>query len=146
MAKRFTLEEAQRLLSSLDPLLRKAIQRKSAYAAAEQAVKEFSQRILVSGGMLIDRDQVIAARNQRDAAAAELRSVLEEVQEFGCVVKDLDIGLLDFPTMFRGREVYLCWKLGEPSISWWHGTDEGFAGRKSIDQDFREHHKGDPTH
>jgi len=57
-------------------------------------------------------------------------------------VKDLDIGLVDFPTLFRGAEVYLCWRLGEPAIQFWHGVDEGFAKRKAIDQDFRDHHNG----
>jgi hypothetical protein len=55
-------------------------------------------------------------------------------------VKDLDIGLVDFPTVFRGVEVCLCWKLGEPRIGYWHGAEEGFRGRKPIDQDFLAHH------
>ena len=67
------------------------------------------------------------------------------MQAIGCVVKDLDIGLIDFPTEFRGEEVYLCWKLGEPRIEFWHGVEEGFRGRKAIDQDFRDHHRGDPA-
>ena len=58
------------------------------------------------------------------------------MQEIGCLIKDLDIGLIDFPTTYRGEEVYLCWKLGEPGIEYWHGVDEGFRGRKPIDQDF----------
>ena len=72
-----------------------------------------------------------------------LREAIEQMQELGCVIKDLDTGLLDFPTLFRGKEVYLCWKLGEPSIGFWHGVDEGFRGRKPIDQDFLDHHEGD---
>jgi hypothetical protein len=70
---------------------------------------------------------------------------VEEVQEMGCLVKDLDMGLVDFPTTFRGEEVYLCWKLGEEEIAFWHGVDEGFRGRKAIDRDFRAHHQGDQT-
>jgi hypothetical protein len=60
-------------------------------------------------------------------------------------VKDLDTGLVDFPTMYRGVEVCLCWKLGEGAIGYWHGVDEGFRGRKPIDQDFRDQHRGDPA-
>jgi hypothetical protein len=56
------------------------------------------------------------------------------------VVKDLDTGLLDFPTLYQGREVYLCWRLGESQINYWHGVDEGFAGRKAIDDDFLANH------
>jgi len=143
MAKRFTLSQAQSLIASIGPLLRKAIELKSQYAESERAFQELTHRIMVRGGLLVDRDRALTVRKARDTAAQQLRDTVNEVQEFGCVIKDLDMGLLDFPTLFRGREVYLCWKLGEPSISYWHGVDEGFAGRKEIDQDFREHHRGD---
>jgi hypothetical protein len=143
MAKRFNLSEAQSLIGKISPLLQSAIEVKSQYAAADRAFQEFSQRIMVTGGLLVNRERALELRQRRDSLAQKLREMINEVQEFGCVIKDLDIGLLDFPTLFRGREVYLCWKLGEPSISFWHGVDEGFAGRKEIDQDFREHHSGD---
>jgi hypothetical protein len=61
----------------------------------------------------------------------------------GVLVKDLDIGLIDFLTHYQGREVCLCWKLGEERIRFWHGTGEGFAGRKPIDGEFLENHRGD---
>ena len=63
--------------------------------------------------------------------------------ETGCLVKDLDKGLVDFPTLFRGEEVYLCWKMDEPAIQFWHSVEEGFSGRKQIDQEFRDNHRGD---
>ena len=143
MPKRFTLAEAESLIPSVDRLLRKAVELKSGFSSAEQHVESFQRRIVMMGGMVVDRAKVREARDQRDEAAAGLRTVIEEVQELGCVVKDLDIGLVDFPTLFHGREVYLCWKLGEPAIAFWHGVDEGFAGRKAIDQDFHENHQGD---
>ncbi len=143
MPKRFTLAEAESLIPNVDRLLRKAIEMKSGFATAEERVSSFQERVVLMGGIVVDRNKVRAAREERDEAAAGLRSAIEEVQEFGCVVKDLDIGLVDFPTLFRGQEVYLCWKLGEPAITFWHGVDEGFAGRKPIDDDFRKHHQGD---
>ena len=143
MPKRFTLAEAQSLLPSVDRLLRKAVALKAEYTGAERRVQSYQQRIVVMGGMLVDRAQIRQVREKRDETAANLRGTIEEVQELGCVVKDLDMGLVDFPTLFQDREVYLCWKLGEPAIAFWHGVDEGFAGRKAIDQDFREHHQGD---
>jgi len=143
MSKRFTLAQAQSLITTVDPLLRKAIEWKGRYAEADRAFQAFGHRILMSGGALVDREQALAVKNQREAAAQKLQEIIQEVQEFGCVVKDLDIGLLDFPSVFRGREVYLCWKLGESKIAYWHGMDEGFAGRKEIDEDFRDHHRGD---
>jgi len=143
MPKRFTLPEAQSLIPSVDRLIRQAVELKSGYAEAERRVESFQRRILMMGGLVVDRSKVRVSREERDEAAAGLRRVIEQVQELGCVVKDLDMGLVDFPTLFNGREVYLCWKLGEPSIAFWHGVDEGFAGRKPIDDDFRENHQGD---
>ena len=59
------------------------------------------------------------------------------------VVKDLDVGLVDFPTFYRGEEVYLCWRMDESDIDHWHGVHEGFAGRKEIDRHFVENHRGE---
>lgn len=143
MPKRFTLPEAQSLIPSVDPLLRKAIECKAVYEEAEREIQSFTQRILLMGGIVVNREPVLSARDRRNRASERLKEAIEEVQDFGCVIKDLDTGLIDFPTLFHGREVYLCWKLGEPAIAFWHGVDEGFAGRKAIDQDFRDHHRGD---
>ena len=145
MAKRFTLAEAQSLIPEVSRLLSGAVSLKGEYQDAEQAIQIWMQRITMMGGVTVDRNQAIDTRKRRDTSAASLRSAIEQVQAIGCVVKDLDIGLVDFPTEFRGEEVYLCWKLGEPKIEFWHGVEEGFRGRKAIDQDFRDHHRGDPA-
>jgi len=144
MPKRFTLVEAESLLPQLERLLRQAIELKDGFTSAERSVDSITERITMMGGVTVDRGRALEARTRRDESASSLRGAIEEVQEIGCVIKDLDIGLVDFPTLFRGREVYLCWKLGEPAIGFWHGVDEGFAGRKAIDQEFRDHHEGDP--
>jgi len=143
MPKRFTLAEAQSLIPKVESLLQSAILAKAEYEKAERVIQEFSEHIMLMGGVTVDRKQAVDARNRRENEAAELRNAIESVQETGCVVKDLDTGLIDFPTLYRGEEVYLCWKLGEPAIAFWHGVDEGFRGRKAIDQDFRENHRGD---
>jgi len=143
MPKRFTHAEAQSLIPQVGRLLRDAIAAKSDYDEADRAIQEFSERIMMMGGITVDRERALAARSRRDTAAGRLRAAIEEVQETGCIIKDLEIGLVDFPTLLRGVEVYLCWKLGESAIEFWHGVDEGFRGRKSIDQDFLDHHTGD---
>jgi hypothetical protein len=61
---------------------------------------------------------------------------MEHIEDSGCLVKDLDIGLIDFPAMLGQQQVFLCWKLGEPRIEFWHGVHEGFAGRKPIEDEF----------
>ena len=63
------------------------------------------------GGSRINRDDVISLRERRETLATRLRDAIESIQEFGCQIKDLDIGLIDFPTLYNGVEVLLCWKL-----------------------------------
>ena len=143
MAKRFTHSEAQLLLPEVGRLLRDALDAKTEYQEAEKAIQDLSERVMMMGGVMVDRDRALTARSRRDAAAAMLKGAIDAVQDTGCLVKDLDIGLVDFPTLFKGVEVYLCWKLGEPGIEFWHGVEEGFRGRKPIDQDFLQNHRGD---
>lgn len=143
MPKRFTLAEAQGLIPELERLLADALALKSDYDEGERRLQEFTERVMVMGGVRVDRARALEERSSRESVAARLRSAIERVQELGCVVKDLDTGLVDFPTVFRGEDVYLCWKVGERAIEFWHGIDEGFRGRKAIDQDFLDHHRGD---
>ncbi len=127
-------------------MLEEALNLKAEYASAEEELQEFAQRVTVLGGSRVDRGRHLALRARRDGAAARLRETIEAVQSTGCLIKDLDLGLLDFPALYRGQEVYLCWRLGEPAIGYWHGVEEGFRGRKPIDDDFRRNHRGDPPH
>ena len=145
MPKRFTLAQAQSLIPRVDRLLREAIALKSRFVEAERALQSFNERIMLMGGMTVDRDQFLQAKSRRESEGERLRNAVEQLQNLGCLVKDLDAGLVDFPTLFRGQEVYLCWKLGEPSIEFWHDADQGFRGRKAIDRDFRDHLEGDRT-
>ena len=143
MPKRFTHAEAQSLIPEVGRLLQDAVVAKTEYQEAESVIQQFTERVMMMGGVTVDRDRAVDTRSRRDSAAKALRAVIEQLQETGCVLKDLDIGLVDFPTLLRGVEVYLCWKLGEPAIEYWHGVEEGFRGRKAIDQDFLDHHTGD---
>src|SRR5262245_62686244 len=110
MPKRFTLAEAQRLIPRVEGLLREAIEIKASYEEAEKQIQSMQERVMMMGGVMLDREQAVGARTRRDGAAARLRNAIESVQEAGCLIKDLDIGLIDFPTSYRGVEVYLCWK------------------------------------
>ncbi len=143
MSRRFTLQEAESLLPEIEKSIREAIASKSELEQAETALQAINQRVIMLGGVLVDRSAVYQNRLRRDQSAERLKAAIQKIQESGCLIKDLDVGLVDFPTLFRGDEVYLCWKLGETGISFWHGTQEGFAGRKPIDAEFREQHRGD---
>jgi hypothetical protein len=143
MPRFFTLRQAEQLLPEVESSIRDAISLKSEYQQAEDDWQDLLQRITMLGGMLVDHSKMREQKNRRESLAVRLKEVLEKIHEYGCVVKDLDIGLIDFPTQFHGEEVYLCWKLGESGIQFWHGVNEGFRGRKAIDQEFLEHHRGE---
>jgi len=130
----FTLDEAQSLLPVLESLLRTAINGKKLMEEVEGEMQSLSHRIFLNGGTHVD--VVAIARRKAEGAKAEqhAKDALAEIDSIGVQVKDLDIGLLDFPCEVDGRIVLLCWKMGEPAITHWHGTDEGFAGRKAIDE------------
>ena len=135
MAKRtFTLQEAQSLLPVLESLLRNSMQGKQEAEDIEREFQAVAHRIQGAGGMLLDIRQLATRRAQRDKAAQRVKDALAEMDAMGVQVKDLDIGLLDFPCMVGDRLILLCWKLGEKTIGFWHDTEEGFRGRKPIDQ------------
>jgi hypothetical protein len=136
----FKLDECQRLLPELDSALREALFHKDEYQKADQELDQSVHHIRSSGGANIDRSAYLAMRARRDTSAAALQSALDRIGHTGAVVKDLDIGLIDFLSLYQGREVCLCWKLGEDRIAFWHGTEEGFRGRKPIDDDFLRGH------
>jgi hypothetical protein len=140
----FTLLQAETLLPQLERLLRGVIDQKRAYEQAEGEITSMSQRITLTGGMLVSREQMARTRKKKDAAVRGLAAAVEKIQDLGCQIKDADTGLIDFPTLYRGQEVYLCWKLGEPSIEFWHRVEDGFRGRQRIDSEFLANHKGDP--
>lgn len=143
MPRFFTLAQAEKLLPQVESAVREAITLKAAYDRAEAESQSFSRRLMVSGGMHVDGSRLLEQKSRRESAALRVKDSIERVHKFGCHVKDLEIGLIDFPALFNGQEVCLCWKLGESGIQFWHGVHEGFRGRKAIDQKFLEQHQGE---
>jgi len=133
-ARTFTLDEAQVLVPVLESLLRTAIAGKKLMEEVEAEMQALAHRIFLNGGTHVD--VVPLARRKAERAKAEQRAkdALAEIDSIGVQVKDLEIGLLDFPCEVEGRTVLLCWKMGEQSITHWHTPEEGFAGRKVIDE------------
>lgn len=127
----FTLEEANALLAEVAPLAERMVERKRALDEAEARREALLVRIGGNGGDLTPSDVAEAATRVSEAAAA-LSELVEAIQARGVQVKDLDRGLLDFPTRREGEVVLLCWHVGEEEIAFWHGADEGFAGRKPL--------------
>jgi hypothetical protein len=143
MPRFFTLDQARALLPALGRDLREAVQAKTRYADAEAAIQDMAQRIMMRGGINVDINEVEGWKTQRENSANSLKRSMERIEEVGVLVKDLDVGLIDFPTLYRGSEVYLCYRMDEADIRFWHGTTEGFAGRKEIDTAFLDNHRGE---
>ncbi len=138
MPKFFTLQEAEDAIPRIEGWLRTAIEAKKDAVGAEQELQDVSQRIQMSGGMEIEPAKVAEHRARKEVSMRRFKESMESIENSGCVVKDVDIGLIDFPAKRGADEVYLCWKLGEARIEFWHGMDEGFAGRKRIAGEFGE--------
>lgn len=114
-----TIEEAETLLAKVRPLLE----------SARRLKREIE---IIAAGYDYDAVLLEEERPRINALAQKLARKLERLEELGCYVKDLDIGIVDFLAQFEGRDVFLCWKLGEPRISHWHELNEGFASRQQI--------------
>lgn len=130
----FTLDEAQSLLPVLESLLRTAIDGRKLIEAVDAELQDLAHRVFLSGGLLVNIVQVARRKAEREKTIQRVKDTLAEIDATGVQVKDLDIGLLDFPCQVEGRTVLLCWKLGEQGITHWHDVSEGFAGRKPIDE------------
>jgi hypothetical protein len=130
----FTLDEAHSLLPVLESLLRAAISGKKVMEEVEAEMQALQHRIFLNGGTRVDVVSVARRKAERAKAEQRAKDALAEIDSIGVQVKDLDIGLLDFPCEVEGDTVLLCWRVGERSITHWHGTSEGFAGRKPIDE------------
>ncbi len=132
--KTFTLAEATTLLPVLQALLKRAMEGKKLIEDVEKELQDLKHRILLSGGLMVDVPALAHRRAEHDKALQGIKDALAEIDAIGVQVKDLDIGLLDFPCVVDDEIVLLCWKYGEEKIAFWHGVEEGFRGRKPIDE------------
>lgn len=133
--KLFSLSEAERARRQVEPLLIEAMEGRRRMADLEENLSAIINRIQIMGGITIDYDVAARLRSDLNGVTAKVKEALEQIHAKGCLVKDLDSGLVDFPSTIKNEEVYLCWRLGEDRIRFYHRQDEGFAGRKPIDPD-----------
>jgi hypothetical protein len=129
----FTLSEAEETRAEIEPSLIEAMESRRKMADLEATILALTERIVRMGGVSIPYEKAAATRLERDRVAASLQDAIDRIHSTGCVVKDLDVGLLDFPARMDNQNVYLCWRLGEDRIRFYHRQDEGFASRKPID-------------
>lgn len=130
-------------MPEVERILRVCVTTKLEYDHSDLKIENFKRRIAQSGGMVVSHEELAGLHQRKQGAAVLLQSAFDNLQRTGVQVKDLEDGLIDFPTLYRDREVYLCWKLGEPAIQFWHAIDDGFPGRQPIDEEFLQNHRGD---
>jgi hypothetical protein len=120
----FSPERANALIPVLTPLLEQLWEKR----------RELAIRLLETDPALhAARGQGVRGPARRfTELKSEIVHLINRIEAYGCVVKDIDLGLLDFPSIRDGRPIYLCWKAGEPKLAWWHGTDEAFTDRKPL--------------
>lgn len=126
--KVFRLEEANALLPVVRPLLEQLVRKRRDFAIKLLEADTAARMAGDAGGA----QRAATQAKQAEQMHEEVVALIESVQKHGCIVKDLDLGLVDFPALRAGQLVNLCWKMDEPTIGFWHAMDEGFSARKSI--------------
>jgi hypothetical protein len=127
----FTPDEANAALTELRPLIEEMVAAKRALDEAQERAEEVSTRISGNGGGLPPAE-LAEVHDLVSRRATALARALEQIQSLGVVVKDLDSGLVDFPSVRDGEDVLLCWQLGEDEVAFWHRYEDGYAGRRPI--------------
>jgi len=130
--KYFTLAEANALLPTLRPILERIAEKRRDLQEKQQALATFRHQAAGNGHHLAS-PEFLALRKQTSFIGEELQAELQKLHDLGCLLKDLDPVLVDFPARRAGQEILLCWKADEDRVAFWHGTDEGFAGRKPLE-------------
>ncbi|MFN8186467.1 MAG: DUF2203 domain-containing protein [Gaiellales bacterium] len=130
--KHFTVEEAVSALKEVRPLAERMTSCARELGGVREALGRHERAISGNGGL--DPVGHQAVHGQADDLAGELARILERLEALGVQVKDLESGLVDFPAVHpgTGETVLLCWRVGEEELRFWHGRDEGFAGRKPL--------------
>ena len=138
----FNLQEAEELIPRLTVWLTEAMTHRHRILDIEKELVEVQSRILLRGGIIPPHARLAERNLERERYVEPLREVLDQITGTGCLIKDLDHGLIDFPSIVEDEQALLCWKLGEERIRYWHRADEGFAGRKLL-SDAEEGSSGD---
>ena len=133
MAERyFEPAEVDALIPTLARVMAKVMGANEEATTIAERLQAERERIGLAGGGMIDRTAWKADRDRVEHLTETVKAGLGQINEMGGTIKDLALGLVDFPHRRNGRVVNLCWKYGETAITHWHGRDEGFANRKPL--------------
>ena len=131
--RHFSPEEANAELEHVRPLVEEMVERRRAHIAALEQQEALEGRIRGNGGGIPPATLADAAAAVEREARSLARAV-DAIANHGAEVKELDEGLIDFPALHHGETVLLCWKLGEDEIRYWHRIEDGFAGRRPVEE------------
>ena len=124
----FTLSEARTLLPTVSLLMSRVVREHGILSGIAEEVERARANANIDGGTPMGAAYLTHLMRFSEAAG--------RVQSLGVLIKDLRTGLIDFPYEYEGRIIYLCWRLGEDDIEWWHEIETGFAGRQRLTDDF----------
>jgi hypothetical protein len=132
MPRYFTPGEVDALLPRLAELTDTMIDRHRQAAELTRQLRAERERVQAAGGAVVDQRDWKARAERLDGLTIEVRAAVEAIAELGGAVKDLEMGLVDFPGLVDDTPVNLCWEHGEDAVRFWHGLDEGYAKRKPL--------------
>ncbi len=130
-AKYFTPEEASELIPEVEKRFKEIA---VANEAVAQLTADLDQTVRDDANVL----EFVDTKKKLNKAMTDMHRAVEFLEDLGCTIKDLEHGLVDFPAKRFGEEVWLCWRLGETKVSYWHGKREGFSMRKPLETDVSE--------
>ncbi len=130
MPRYFTVTEANEALPRLRQWLARLQAKRRRMAKVQAKLAELTAKAAADGNLI--EEEVHATQREAQRLTDELNEVIARINGPGCDLKDIDQGLVDFPALRQGREVYLCWRLGEEQVAFWHEVQAGFAGRQPL--------------
>ena len=120
----FTLEQANAIVTAIRPMIAEILSLRAAILARQPLAWPAIQKAAGNGGSREASELVVEF--------GRLDGLVRQIQATGAIIKDINTGLVDFPALQDGREVYLCWRYGEAQIDFWHDVDAGFSGRQRL--------------
>ncbi|HTD77752.1 MAG TPA: DUF2203 domain-containing protein [Chloroflexota bacterium] len=130
LARFFEPPEAEAMLPELDGLLAEA---QALLTRLEEARRRLSEPARANGHVILNDSSAAARSNETPSIQTQLEGILQQIQSQGVIVRDIQMGLIDFPAVRDGQLIFLCWRRGEAlRIDWWHPTNTGIAGRRPL--------------